>query len=226
MAAQEQALSTGKMKIGSISQHEEEKRQLDWIASLERAGIYERYKDCGLKSLSDNPGINQMDKQKIQQFNSNLDQHLKKGEGLILRGPVGTGKTTVAVAILINVLKFGGYGLFVSMASLLDNIFTLKEQNKKEWLDYEYRLRNVGLLVIDDLGAEYKRDWVLNKFDAIISERYNRCRSTIITSNLGLKEMQGTYAERVMDRLRSTCLDILFAGNSLRKKAGMNQDQR
>jgi DNA replication protein DnaC len=220
MAAQRQALSTGKMKIGSISQQEEEKRRLDWISSLERAGIYERYINCNLNLLQDNPGINQADKEKILQFNLNLKQHLKKGEGLILRGPVGTGKTTVAVAVLINVLKLNGYGLFVSMASLLDNIFTLKEQNKQTWLDYEYRLKNVGLLVIDDLGAEYKRDWVLNKFDAIISERYNRCRSTIITSNLGIKDMQGTYANRVMDRLRSTCLDILFKGKSLRENAG------
>lgn len=217
MAAQEQAMLIGKTKIGSINQQEEEKRQIDWINSLERAGIYERYRDCNLAALSDNPDINLTDQHKILQFSSNLQQHLKKGEGLILRGPVGTGKTSVAVALLINVLKINKYGLFVSMASLLDNIFTLKEQNKQAWLDYEDRLKNVGLLVVDDLGAEYKRDWVLNKFDAIISERYNRCRSTIITSNLGLKAMQGTYADRVMDRLRSTCLDILFKGSSLRE---------
>ena len=95
----------------------------------------------------------------------------------------------------------------------------MKEGNVEEWLAFERKLKNTSLLILDDLGAEYQKGWVSTKIDAIISERYNRCRPTIITTNLSLAQMKETYAERIIDRLRSTCLNLTFCGESLRKKA-------
>jgi DNA replication protein DnaC len=69
------------------------------------------------------------------------------------------------------------------------------------------------------MGAEHTEGWVLTKVDAIISERWNRCRSIIITTNLSNEQLKKTYAERVIDRLRNTMQVIKFDGGSLRKPA-------
>ncbi|HML33822.1 ATP-binding protein [Sporomusa sphaeroides] len=155
----------------------------------------------------------------VKKYVESIREHVEAGVGLILKGPVGTMKTSLAVAVLQHYIQVGGYGLFVPMASLLDNIFTLKERNKEEWLRYEDRIRSTGILVLDDLGAEYHQEWVLSKVDAIISERYNRMKPIIITTNLSAKELKGKYAERVYDRLKSTSKVINFAGSSLRESA-------
>jgi DNA replication protein DnaC len=40
------------------------------------------------------------------------------------------------------------------------------------------------VLVLDDLGAEKSSEWTLSMLYHVINERYNDCRTTIITSNL------------------------------------------
>lgn len=127
-------------------------------------------------------------------------------------------KTSFAVAILQKHITSGGSGLFVPMASLLDNLFTLKERNKEEWARYEERIRKTGLLILDDLGAEYHQEWVMSKVDAIISERYNRMKPIIITSNLIKAQMERRYTDRVIDRLGATSIVVNFDGESLREK--------
>jgi DNA replication protein DnaC len=186
---------------------------------LEKRGIFNRYKDCEFSTMEARgiPLSINFQYSAIKQYASKLSDHAKKGIGLILAGPVGTMKTSLAVAVLRQHLNAGGGGQFVGMASLLDTIFTLKETNKEEWAAFETRLKDTGLLVIDDLGAEYEKGWVLTKVDAIISERYNRMRPTIITTNLTPTELAGKYAARVIDRLRSTSIFVEFTGDSLRK---------
>lgn len=128
-------------------------------------------------------------------------------------------KTSLAVAVLQQNIRNGSGGMFVPMSSLLDNLFTMKERNKEEWIKYEESLRKSSILVLDDLGAEYHQEWVLSKVDAIINERYNRMKPIIATTNLSNTELKGKYAERIIDRLRATSKVINFTGTSLRETA-------
>jgi DNA replication protein DnaC len=153
----------------------------------------------------------------LKEYSRNIHNNIADGIGLILKGPVGTMKTTLAVAIIRSYIDSGGACQFVPMPSLLDNIFTMKASNMEEWIRYERALRDTPLLVLDDLGAEYHQEWVLSKVDAIISERYNRMRPIICTTNLSNADLKGKYAERIIDRLRSTSKVINFKGDSLRK---------
>ena len=107
--------------------------------------------------------------------------------------------------------------MFLTMPSLLDTLFTLKDTNREEWARFEDRLRNVGILLLDDLGAEHSEGWVHTKIDAIVSERYNRMKPIIITSNLTSERLAKTYAARIFDRIRQTSEVIRFTGDSLRK---------
>jgi DNA replication protein DnaC len=127
-------------------------------------------------------------------------------------------KTTMAVAILRKWLDTEHHGLLVPMCSVIDNLFTLRTTNREEWAKYEYRLRSTPLLILDDLGGEETdKSWVLAKVDSIITERYNKMLSTIITTNLTQKELAGTYSGRIMDRLRNTSKYLGFNEKSQRR---------
>ncbi len=99
----------------------------------------------------------------------NLEVNLKSGKGLILRGPAGTGKTSIAVSILKEVLALKRGCMMISMPSLLDIMLTLSNGDRVAFLNYEQKLRNIPLLLLDDFGAEYsKSDWVHTKVESII----------------------------------------------------------
>lgn len=133
----------------------------------------------------------------------------------MLIGPVGTMKTTMAVAVLRDLIeREPNQGYFIPMVSLLDQ---LNEERDSRSHILEDRIRHTRLLVLDDLGAEYDHAWVVAKIDSIVTERYNRMKSTIVTSNLRRDEIRDRYQMRIFDRLKSTNKLITFAGKSLRR---------
>ncbi|MBP2637767.1 MAG: replication protein DnaC [Firmicutes bacterium] len=208
----------GKQKLQEACDYAKEQAIKEFEKNLEVCGVFERYRNCNFDNIEECgiPDIHKENFRVAKEYAKQLEKHMKDGTGLILRGPCGTLKTSIAVAILQELIATNRRGFFVGMPSLLDTIFTLTKKNTEEWVNFENKLRNTQLLVIDDLGAEYQNGWVLNKVDAIVSERYNRCRATIITTNMTSEQMKSTYAERVIDRLRSTCDILTFIGQSLR----------
>ena len=146
----------------------------------------------------------------VREYAEKLPAHLAAGEGLVLRGPVGTLKTTLAVAVLQYCLQLGERAMFLTMPSLIDSIFSAKAVSSEDWLRFESRLRQVPLLVLDDLGAEWGSGYVTSKIDAIFAERYNRKKSTIVTTNLAGQDLRSRYPDRIIDRLRETAQVITF----------------
>lgn len=195
----------------------------DSVVKLERRGIYKRFQGVTFDAI-ERRGIPEGyadDYRQIKAYANDIDANIARGKGLVLKGSYGTMKTTFAVAVLRNYLDHGGNGLFVPMAALIDNLFSMRERSKEEWVRYETLIRGVKLLVLDDLGAENTdQKWVLCKIDSIVTERYNKMLPTIVTTNLSAKKLLGTYSGRIYDRLRSTSEIITFAGNSLRKAVG------
>lgn len=181
---------------------------------LIKCGIFERYQWATFENIEDKGVPDKKAYAVVKSYVENLEHNLEQGYGLILKGNVGTGKTTLAIAVMQKMIQGNRTGCqFVPLASLLDEIFTRKGDDRAEYTD---RLKNCQLLVIDDMGQEHSEGWVQIKFENIISERYNRCRSTIFTSNMSAEQMKGRYAERIIDRFRDNCEIVNFMGRSLR----------
>jgi DNA replication protein DnaC len=196
-----------------------DKERREWLKALERSGIERRYRDCTFANIEARgiPPQVASEHQRVRQYADQIARHAVAGTGLALLGPVGTLKTSLAVAALQEGLKAGISGMFLTMPSLLDTLFTLKDTNREEWARFEDRLRNVGILLLDDLGAEHSEGWVHTKIDAIVSERYNRMKPIILTSNLTSERLAKTYAARIFDRIRQTSEVVRFTGESLRQ---------
>ena len=176
-------------------------------ARLEACGVFARYHDATFEVIEARgvPAELRSQVDAVRSYADAIDANVRLGNGLLLRGPVGTMKTTLAVAVLQCWLRRGGSARFLTMPSLVDNIFAAKAVSQDKWRQFEKQLQQAPLIVLDDLGAEMSSDWLLTKVDAIIAERYNRRRATVITTNLASAAMRSRYTDRMIDRLRATC---------------------
>lgn len=148
------------------------------------------------------------------------------GRGLVFMGPVGVGKTHLAVAILHRLMdKFGVQCLFYESGSLLKEI-----QNSYNAISQTTELRVLApiyeaeVLVLDELGATKPTDWVRDTMMQIINTRYNDKKMTIFTTNYldkHRKEGDETLEDRIGVRLRSRlyemCKTVIIEGDDYRK---------
>lgn len=103
---------------------------------------------------------------------------------LVLMGPVGTGKTYLAVAALRRlIMQYGISGKFVDFQFLLGQLRDAYSKRGSEE-DILRPLRQADILVIDEFGkGRTENEWQLEKLDDIVNSRYNAGKVTIITTN-------------------------------------------
>ena len=193
----------------------------EWEKRLTAAGIHKRFWRCDFETM-ERFGLPDEQKEAFRRAKAYADhfrEYAKKGTGLFFMGPVGTMKTSMAVAVAQQVMRQGSRAYFISMAELLDTILTMsRKRDPSEAVAFEERIRQVGLLIIDDMGAEYPRDWITNKVDAIITARYNRMLPVVITTNLSPGEAEERYNLRTYDRIKASAVIIKMTGESRRKR--------
>lgn len=184
------------------------------------AGIPKRYASMSFDWLREHgtfPTENKEAYAIVKAYADNLKYNLDFGKGLILRGPAGTGKTSIAVSVLKRAIDMGKGGMMISMPNLLDNMLTLSKGDNVAFMDYERKLRNIPLLLLDDFGAEYsKSEWVSAKVESIIIDRYNRMKPIVLTTNYSDSWTKDHYSQRIYDRLRGEYEEAIFKGASHR----------
>lgn len=194
--------------------------QTDDNTTYAAVGISKRYYDMDfdwLRKHGSFPKENAEAYAVVKAYSHNLKENLESGKGLILRGPAGTGKTSIAVSILKRAMALGKGCLMISMPNLLDNMLALSKGDNVAYLRYEQKLRNIPLLLLDDFGAEYsKSDWVSSKVESIIIDRYNRMKPIILTTNYSDTWTEENYSQRIYDRLRGEYAVAIFNGESHR----------
>jgi len=127
-------------------------------------------------------------------------------DGIMLTGPVGSGKTFLACAIANALLEIGQEVLFVIVPDLLDQIrATYDNNNEYTEQDLINMARKVNVMILDDLGAHNYTDWVRNKLYSIINYRLNYRLPTVITTNLNFTELEEYLGERTASRIIEMC---------------------
>jgi len=121
---------------------------------------------------------------------------------LVLHGPSGSGKTHLAAAIGNRCLADGHVVFFVVVPDLLDHLrATFAPSSEVTYDELFETVRNVPLLIMDDLGAHSATPWAQEKLYQIVNHRYNEELPTVITTSLNLEEMDERLRTRLMSPL-------------------------
>lgn len=156
----------------------------------------------------------------------------QKTQTLILHGPVGTGKTTIAAAIARDWIENSEGDCRARFTNLRELIAAKKSaMTRNQDVDPIQDLLDddPDLLILDDLGAERPTPFAVDEIGRIVENRtrphQHRVGFLIVTTNyppsklaarLGGDELLG--GQRIVSRLRNRALIIRIAGPDRRGK--------
>lgn len=128
---------------------------------------------------------------------------------LFLSGPVGRGKTGLAVGYAWECLKvLDIHSLRFTtvpdmLAALRDTYNHPSHEDTPSEAQIIARYSTVDLLIMDDLGAEQIKnvEWVEDRLYQVIGHRHGQEKPTLFTSNRGLAELAGRIGDRVTERI-------------------------
>ncbi len=149
-------------------------------------------------------------------------QWIRDGQGLLLQGPPGVGKTHLAIGLAMRAIETG---FSVSFYRLDELMHQLKKDAEIDPMRLKYRkYMAVNLVVIDEFGYQQLDREESNLFFRVVNYRYTKGSSTAITTNKGIASWPSVLADdevlagAILDRLlhRATVLNI--QGRSYRLK--------
>lgn len=138
---------------------------------------------------------------------------------LLFTGAVGLGKTFLSSCIAKEVSE-KGYSVVYDTAT---DIFSKFENEKfRKAVDEEQthsevrRCLECDLLILDDLGTEMTTGFVVSTLYYIINTRLVARKSTIVSTNLSIKDIGERYGSPVSSRIEGEFLTLGFYGRDIR----------
>jgi DNA replication protein DnaC len=120
---------------------------------------------------------------------------------VVFTGTYGSGKTHLAAAIANFRIDQGQPVMFVVVPDLLDYLRSAYAPNSPVSYDERFdQVRNVELLILDDLGTQNATPWAAEKLYQLLNYRDNAELPTVITTNQSLDDLDPRLASRLRDQ--------------------------
>jgi len=119
----------------------------------------------------------------------------------IISGPSGSGKTHLAAAIANERLKQGQPVFYITTPDLFDHLRSAYNPGSEVPFEQFFNhVRNVPLLVLDDLGVQTSTPWAKEKLDQLITYRFNSQLPTVIVTIVPVEQLDERLRTRLTDR--------------------------
>jgi DNA replication protein DnaC len=168
--------------------------------------------------------------QKVVAGCKNFIKHFNKNhDNLLLLGNTGVGKTFLANCIAKELLDRGYTVIYLTSFRLFDILekhkFS-KDDDSSYVASYQFDyILDCDLLIVDDLGTELNNAFINSQLYLIINERLLRQKSTIISTNLSLPNINTNYGERIFSRIVSSYSVQRIIGEDIRLLKAVNQPE-
>ena len=207
-----------KCKVEEREREEEARRQREFADKVKR------YRSIGFPesemskwTFAADDGSNPKMSTAMQNYVQHFDEFCAQGKGLLLFGSVGTGKTFLAACVANALIDKGVPCLVTNFARIANTVQGLFE-GRQEYYD---SLNKFPLLVLDDLSAERKTEYMQEIVFNVIDARYRAKLPLIITTNLTREELMHpadvTY-QRIYSRLFEMTVPIEVTGKDKRQQ--------
>jgi DNA replication protein DnaC len=184
--------------------------------ALQLSLIPEEYKDANLyNAIIDKHNRDLFDD--LKPIIVDIVNEVGKGSNFIFNSPhSGTGKTYLGSVILNHFIYKASQrkdifnyedpvGMFIDFAELMDSL-RYSEDDLQDSFD---QMKNVPLLLLDDIGSCTMTDFVREQMFLIVNYRCNHRLSTIVTSNYTVSQWQDEklFGKRISSRLtKNACI--------------------
>lgn len=146
-----------------------------------------------------------------------VDVGFSARRNLILSGPVGTGKSGLAVGAMFEIHMRGYACMFETFSLILDQLRPRDDFDKAAKSENLASMIRKRLLVIDDLGTHKESEWTAEQLFDLINGRTSTTRPFIITTNWTTNEMAAALGDRLMSRLVESTDVVPVVGRDLRR---------
>lgn len=207
---------------------------------LSQARIPRRYEHCELDNFEHDGVFSGLSSAHMAAARF-VEEYPVESAGLLFVGPIGVGKTHLAVGIVKALIATKGVrGMFYDYRELLKQIQnSWNPQVQASEMDVLRPVFDAEVLALDELGAVRPSEWVADTVAYILNTRYNDRRTTILTTNYrdlppgGTEEgvsrsaaaraaREDTLGDRIGERMRSRlhemCRLVPVAGDDFRLK--------
>ena len=205
--------------------HSRAKFERGLALDFREAGVPDRLAGCTLDSAADihadRPGT-QPALDAAHRFVGRYLEGFAPRAGLVLTGPVGTGKSGLLAALTHAVQALGVPVLWYTYAGL---VAAVQEHYGSGRADVrQINAERAPVLVLDDLGDPYRIRGDSQETEdrrrivhAVVSARAAAFRPTLVSANYdSLNDLAQQFDPRIADRLRESCERHTLAGASLR----------
>lgn len=140
-----------------------------------------------------------------------IQNDFPSGRNMILMGPTGSGKTSIAYAVAREMFLSGYKTKIWQTAELLEKIRPSDTQK----VVFE-SAKTCQLLVLDDLGVEKDSEWTEERIFLILDYRWQWNLPTIISTNLSEEQFSVRISDRIYSRIHDGAKVLVIQGKDYR----------